>query len=219
MYLVLVCLGADTFGLEPNEVIDHSYHIEKHLDPGCSPGSASSYISADISFPQICIEKLSEAAEGQINTVLRQMAGLKKIPTATTVTVDYKVKKYQDFLSVVFHHTHMPCQASHPIDWYAAATFDLESGKEFQAEDIFQGAYKNVFYTKVVDYLEMAYPKNFRDLYVDPDDFLQNFTFDDEHIYIYFDMYQIGSAAFGSTVVAIPLVELHSHMKLIPLRR
>lgn len=202
---------AEEDSYDKNIILQTNYSIDEYYDPECPYHAAASYISVDISYPQVQLLS-SEKIAKKINSKLKEMSQQEKIQSSTTYKITSKVIYFQNnLLSVVYKGSAMHCEDRHPYTWYSTANFNLKNGHQYTINDILNTTAISMLRLKIQEHFLKRYPHKFKDMDFNETDLLDNFTLNDKNITVYFDMDQIGAAYLDSMSATIPYSQLYDN--------
>jgi hypothetical protein len=205
---LLAVKSNDILDARKRSILQHHYKIDQYYDYMCEYHAAASYISVDISYPQVKLLNAKEI-ENKINSKLKDLSFQNTIKESTTYEIISVVKYFQDnLLSVVFKGKSMHCDDRHPYTWYSTVNFNLENAHQYKIDDIFNKVTLSHLRLKIKEYFLQNYPNDIENLNLDQLDLLDDFTLNEQVITVYFDMYQLGAGYFDSIKVSIPLSQL-----------
>ena len=139
---------------ENRAVVKHHYIIDKHFDENCAQGLGTSYISVNISYPQLTAVK-NKKVQKHINKILRQISTQDTIKPLTSYEVNYEIEHLDaNILSIIFTFREFQCNASHPTIYYKNLMYNLIEGREYKPSEIVQGEYFELFRQKLQEYYE-----------------------------------------------------------------
>jgi hypothetical protein len=189
-------------------ILQTHYSIDEYYDPRCPYHAAASYISVDISYPQIQLQSSGVVAK-KINKKLKEMSHQEKIESSTSYKITSEVTYFQNnLLSVVYKGSSMHCEDRHPYTWYSTANFNLKNGKEYKLTDVLNKHTISMLRLKIKEYFRQKYPHERKNMDFNQTDLFDDFTLNDKNITIYFDMYQIGAGYLDVMSASIPFSQL-----------
>lgn len=192
-----------------NYFTDVHYSVEEYYDRTCPLHAAASYIHVDIAYPQIHLAN-NKKVQNIINHKLKELSLIDKLEGRTTYEITAKVAYFKkNFVSIVFKGDLMNCDDSHNYTWFDTLNFNTKNGNQYKLEELFNKTTLSTLHIKIKEYLKTQFPHtDIKDFSLDDPKLFKNFTFSDDAVTIYFSMYQIGAAAYGSMQVVIPFSDL-----------
>ncbi len=89
---------------------------------------------------------------------------------------------------------------------------ERKDGHQYKLEEFFDKKTLLQLHRKIGEYLKAKFPNtNIKDFSLDEADLFKNFTVSDDSVTIYFSMYQIGAASYGSMKITVPFKDLSIH--------
>jgi len=189
----------------------------------CQEGAASSHISVSRKYPEISGLE-DKGIQRKINQLFKKSAGLEEAEWdyPTTIKVSYEIiNNSNGFLSVKFLHNHFVCGANHDTSWYALVNLNLKTGEIYNFKSLFLPEYNkkiDSILKKQLLKLIGSLDRVGRDCNEEhkPEQGLnslfclytinnEKFAYDKNNLFIYFSMYEIGSASIGEPIVTVPL--------------
>lgn len=192
-----------------NYFTDVHYSIDEYYDRTCPKQAAASYIHVNIAYPQIHLTD-NEKVANLINTKLKKLSFIDKLESRTTYDINATVLYFKkNFVSILFEGNLMNCDDSHNYTWFDTLNVDIKDGHQYKLEELFDKKTLLQLHREIKKHLKVKFPNtNIKDFSLDEADLLKNFTISDDAITIYFSMYQIGAASYGSMQITVPFKDL-----------
>lgn len=192
-----------------NYFTDVHYSIDEYYDRTCHKQAAASYIHVNITYPQIHLTD-NEKVANLINTKLKKFSFINKLESRTTYDINATVLYFKkNFVSILFEGNLMNCDDSHNYTWFDTLNVDIKDGHQYKLEELFDKKALLQLHREIKKHLKAKFPNtDIKDFSLDEADLLKNFTISDDATTIYFSMYQIGAASYGSMKITIPFKDL-----------
>ncbi len=185
------------------------YSIDEYYDRTCPEQAAASYIHVNITYPQIHLTG-NEKVANLINAKFNKLSLIDKLESRTTYDINATVVYFKkNFVSILFEGNQMNCDDSHNYTWFDTLNVNIKNGHQYKLEELFDTKTLSQLHRKIEEHLRAKFPNtDIKDFSLDKEDLFKNFTISDESVTIYFSMYQIGAASYGSMKITLPLKDL-----------